>query len=214
MALEPCNEHNVANTIALVIAQRLLDDGYLLYWHTADAVQTPTGWLPNYSAQQAEYLADPTYAAQVAAAKGLFTILSKKSAISRWITRPTNSGEVQPQDAVPIPALAIHVGALVTGPNYQLGDRATKWRSRSLMIEAFARTDDEQAYLTDALTAWLAEDAPQDIHDHENAVPGEPLQVVNTVEVESVSVDSFTDRDEAEATTYEVLYSARLSFVS
>lgn len=214
MALERCNEHNIANTLAIYLASQLLDDGYLVYWHAIDAVQTPTGWLAAYSTQQDSYLADLTYQAQLQAAKGLLTILPEKSAIERWITRPTNSGAVERQESVPIPALAITVGPLVSDANYQMGDRKTKWRSRTLIVEAYARDHNEQSHLADALQLWLDSDARFAINDHENAVEGQPLAVINDVEVNGASVDTFTDRDEAESTTFEVLYSARLTFVS
>jgi len=202
------NEHNIGNSIALYLAGKLLTEGYVLYWHQIDAVQTPDQWYPQYSINQSTYLVDATFAARIAAAKGLLTILPKKSAIPRWVQRPTNDGRVQPQESVPIPALSVTIGPMATIENYELGS-TLKWRGRRLQIDGYARSTTEQSRLVDLLGAWLDQELMLDVLDHETG----DLAPVGTVEVCHVSLDTGFDFDEAEATTYEVLFNARLEYV-
>lgn len=209
MSLADYNEHNVSNSVAVLLGDRLLNLGYLLYWHHIDAVQTPDQWYPAYSVNQDTYLADATYAARVAAAKGLLTVLGEKSAIPRFITRPTISGQVQPQEFVPIPAVAVVVGDVVTDSQYELGTR-NKWRARTLELEVFCRDTTEQATFSDAFTEWFDDDVTFDILDHTTG----SLAIVGDVTVEDGKAESSTDADEANATTYEVVFNARLVFVA
>lgn len=203
------NEHNVANSVALYLAAKLLAEGYLLYWHAIDAVQTPDQWYSQYSVNQASYLLDSTFAARVASAKGLLTILPKKSAIPRWIQRPTNDGTVQPQDSVPIPALSLTIDPVVTVANYELGSKL-KWRVRRLTIDGYARDETEQSRFVDLLADWLDNETMLDVLDHEAG----DLALLGTVEVDRVSLDAGFAFDEAEAATYEVLFNARLEYVA
>ena len=209
MSLASYTKSNVSNTLATYLANKLLDAGYLIYWHKIDAVQTSTKWWFQYATNQATYLADPDFADEVEAAKGLLTLLGDKTAFPRYITRPTNSGVVKTQEAVPIPAIAIQVGDVVNDSNYEIGS-SLKWRARPLVVEVFARDETEQGALSDYLAQWLDPDTHLDILNHDE---GEST-AIGSVDIDELTLDSIIDRDESEVTTFEVVCHARLEFVA
>jgi len=209
---ERFSESNVLNSVALYLASKLFAAGYLVYWHKRDAVQintSSTGWYLTYSANRATYLADPTFAAAYAAAKGLVTFVDTIPAVPRFITRLTDDTSVGPADAVPVPAMAIALGAPVPLAQVEIGTK-TKWRTRHLMIDSYTRTTDEQGLFKDALANWLDENTILAIADHDAGT----LAVVGSVEVLDSTVASARVVDRAEAVTYEVLLNARLEYAA
>lgn len=209
MSLSDYNEQNVSNTMAVFMAEKFLALGYLLYWHKIDAVQTPDNWYYEYSTNQETYLADQAFSLALASSRGLLTVLPKKSAIPRFITRPTISGAVEPQEFVPIPAVSVKVGDVITDGNYEIGSRL-KWRARTFELEVLCRDEAEQAAFSDAFTEWFDDEVTLDIHDHTTG----SLEVVGDVLIEDGATESSIDLDDAEASTYEVVFNARLVFVA
>jgi hypothetical protein len=204
------SERNVANSVAAYLADCLLGAGYLVYWHQIDAVQAPSGWYHRYSAEQAAYLADATFAAEVAAAAGLITVRGDISALPRFVTRRTVDGSVAAdQEYVPVPALSIAVGPAQADRRYELGT-ALKWRERHLFLVVLARDGAEQSTLQDALGVWLDGDTVVAVLDHAagTAAP------VGDVRVARVAVERATVADDAEALTYQVALNALLEYVA
>ncbi len=209
MALEQFSTANITNSFGLAIGTMFLAKGYLIYWHQIDAVQTPTMWYHEYSAQQAAYLANPLYAAEVAAAKGLITLRADISALPRFVVRHTVDGTVSGPEEVPVPAISIEVAAMNPRSRYELGT-GLRWRIRPFMLIALARDPDEQGRFTDWLSEMFDEDAHFTIYDHDAATQAE----VGSVRVDQVTNGRATATDDAEALTYQVLVNAFLEYVA
>jgi hypothetical protein len=202
---------NIANSVALELAARLANLGYLLYWHQIDAVQVdaPGGdlWYPEYSTRQATYLADPTYAASVASAKGLLTIRSDISAIPRFVTRHTLDGTVAGQDEVPVPCVSLLVGPMRAGENRELGTHA-KWRARHIQLIVLARDAAEQQRLEERFAVWFDRDTLFEVANHDDGTGA----AVGDVRTCRPSVIRATVPDDAEAVTYQVIVNALLEY--
>lgn len=207
MALAPFSEKNLANSLSLELAERLLAEGYLVYWHPIDAVQTPDAWYYDYSTNQATYLADATFAARRDDARGLITLKGKTSSIPEYPVRPTSDGTVTSQEDVPVPYLAVEVGAMSPGRLIELGSRMRE-RYRHLAIYGAARDVEEQTWLRDKLGEWFDESTFFEIRDHDAGT----LDVVGTVETTMVMTDSATLSLGADALTFELILNARLQY--
>lgn len=208
MALVAFSETNIVNSVALVLAQRLLGYGYLLYWHATDVVQTPDGFYYEYRTNQEAYAADPTFAARLTNAKGLFTLKGKTAANPEHPVRPTSDGIVS--DAVsdiPIPSLAVEVGPQINGRAVEIGS-PVRYRKRHLAIYGYARDEAEQSRLRDSLAAWFDESTWLEVQDHD----AQTLATVGMVEMVKVSTDSAVVIAESDATTYELILNARLEY--
>lgn len=209
MTLAQFSTHNITNSLGRALGDLLLSKGYLVYWHQIDAVQTSTLWYHAYSQNQAAYLADATFAAQVAAAKGLVTLRADISASPRFVVRHTVDGTVSGTETVPVPAVAIEVAEMVPRSRYEMGTRL-KWRIRPLMVIALARTPDEQKRFGDWLSQLFDEDAEFDVLDHD----AETTDPVGPVRVDQVTTARVTATDDASALTYQVLVNAFLEYVA
>lgn len=202
------SETNLANAVALVLADRLLEAGYLVYWHEIDAVQTPDGFYYEYSTAQATYLADPAFKARVDGAAGLLTLKGKVSSNPEYPVRPTSDATLSiAQSDVAIPSLAIEVGPQVNGRSLEVGSRRRS-RSRSLTIYGWARSVAEQTVLRDGLAAWFDENELVTVRDQDT----DSLDLVGTLDVTRVLTDSAILADQSDATTYEVILHARLEY--
>jgi hypothetical protein len=207
--LDDFSSANVVNSLARAAADRLLEKGYLVYWHQIDAVQTPTLWYHAYAANQAAYLAAPAFAAELAAASGLVTIRADISALPRFVVRHTVDGTVPGPEAVPVPALAVELGPMRARGRYELGT-GLQWRVRPLMVVALARDPDEQRRFGDWLSALFDEDAQFTVADHDGG-SGDP---VGPVRVDRASTTQAVATDDAEALTYQVLVNAFLEYIA
>jgi hypothetical protein len=207
--LAKMSEANVANSLSLYLAGQLLAAGYLLYWHTIDSVQTNVGWYNEYSTKQATYLADSTFAAQVAAAKGLITLRGRTPANPTFITRLTNDGTVPIEDSeVPVPLWSVAISTPVIEQNLELGS-GLRWRLRGLSIRGFARDEREQSIFVDLLSEWLDQDKIVTVNDHDAGT----LAQVGTIQVLNPASNTSTSLD-AEATTFAFQFNARLEYVA
>jgi hypothetical protein len=201
---------NITNSLGRALGDRLLTLGYLVYWHEIDAVQTPALWYHAYSVQQASYLADPTFAAAVASAKGLITVRADISALPRFVTRHTVDGTVPGQDMVPVPAISLEVEAALPLRNVEIGTATLKWRQRPIMLIALARDVQEQRRLTDELAQLFDEDAEFAIADHDAGSQAP----VGSARLSQVAATRATALDDAEALTFQVLVNAFLEYVA
>lgn len=210
MAIGGYSVNNVATSLAYVLANVLLGQGYLLYWTESDVVQvSPTVLKYNYSTSQATYLADSGYQAALAASRGLLTIRPEKSAIERVLVRPTVDGTVEDQSAVKIPALSLTVGVMVSGANYELGGQR-KWRLRALAVEMYARSLGEQTDFADTVSETFDNNTPVDVLDHDTGT----MAVVGSVLVQRPIASRETSPDGEAATTYKVTLNAVLEYVA
>jgi hypothetical protein len=203
------SSRNVENSVAVALTRNLLALGYLIYWAQADGVETPDGFYGSYAANQAALQSDATFAARLAAAKGLLTVRGPLSASPAFVTRPSSSGTVGPQDEIPIPAVAVQVGGAAPTGNYELGSRL-KWRARTLSISAFARSLEEHDLLKDALAEYLDEDVEIDVLDHD----GGSLAVLGSVRVVEPAVEDNIQVRGTQFTTYGLELTAHLEYVA
>jgi hypothetical protein len=212
MTPEKYSETNILNSLTLYLATKFLAAGFLIYWHARDAVQintTSSGWYLQYSQNSSTYLADPTFAAAYAAAKGLVTFVDGIPAVPRFIVRLTSDQSIGPADAVPVPAVSVEIGASVPLANYELGS-TTKWRSRHLVVDSYVRTPAEQKLFKDLLAQWFEPDLNLTVNDHDAGT----LAVVGTVEVLDTAIADARVPNQAEATTYEVLLNSRIEYIA
>jgi hypothetical protein len=210
MSLLQFSESNIANSVALYVADQLLAANYLLYWQDRDLLQvSPTAWYPEFSVHKATLLADPTVAAAIAAADGLLTVVQTLPALPRFVVRLIDDASVGDADVVPVPALAIELGPPVPLARYELGTPA-KWRARHLVCDAYVRSAAEASRFKDLFARWFDPDTLLGIQDHDAG----DLAEVGTVMVQDATVASMTVPEAAEATTYEVLLNARLVYVA
>lgn len=200
---------NVKNSIAGFLGAALLQKGYVVYWHENDGLETLDGYYGQWSTRQATLLTDSVVAPRIAAAAGLITIKGPITASPRFVTRPTFSGAVDEQDEIPVPAIAIDVGAAAPIANYELGSRL-QWRSRHLIVHAFARTEPEQSLFQDFLAETLDEDTMIDILDHD----GGTQNVVGNVRMLSPTTEGSIRIPGPESTTFAVELNARLEYVA
>lgn len=207
MGLSQFSETNIENSVATLLAQRLLNAGYLLYWEPIDAVQTIDGWYFQYTTQQATYAVDPVFSQRLAAAKGILTLRDPATANPSFAVRPMNDGTVPEEGAVQTPSLAIHIGPMLNGEGIGMGDR-TRVRYRHLSIYGLARDRFEQATLRDSLAMWFDENEVIDVRDHD----AETLELFGSVITDLVMADSAIVQLSTEAMTFEVVLNARLQY--
>lgn len=166
MALAQYSLSNFGNTISTYLAEALLEDGYLIYWKTLDGVQTADGLYPGWFENQAAILADPDFAAEYAASRGILTILDMDSAQPAVSSRPTSDGSVSDPEDVPIPSLTV---ALKPFPNRGLVELGTKRQRRTMLLElvGFARNLEEQNHLADLLRVLFDDWTHVMLRDHD-----------------------------------------------
>ncbi len=211
MTPDKYSERNIMNSVALYLAAKLLEKGYLVYYHKVDALQIsddPTGWYFEFTANKAAYLADPTVAAAITAAEGVVTIVDGLPAVPRFITRLISDESLGQDDAITVPAVSVECSPVLLTSRYELGSRL-KWRNRHLIVDAYVRDDDEQASFKDWLALWFEQDTVIDVVDHEGS-----MDPVGPLDLDQVRVDSDRFVDGAEATTYQVLAQAVAEYVA
>lgn len=209
MTPELYSESNVANSLSTDLAGRLLAAGYLLYWEPQDAVQTLSEWWLQFRVNEAAYLANPTFQARLAAAKGILTVAGTLPANPRFISRPTLDGSAPDADEVRVPAMIITLSAARPGRPYELGT-TKKWRTRHLMVEAYVRNESELRLLKDLLALWMEPDRVVAIVNHDAGT----LAAIGDVHVTQSAVDSDLLFDGSEATTHQVVLNAMLQYTA
>lgn len=199
---------NIENSLGTYLAAQLLADGYLVYWHAVDALQTQDGWYSQFSVNQVATLADPQVAARVAAAKGLMT-LARDFAFPPSVTRPTNEGRVAGQALIQVPAAAIRVEPDVALGLYEHGS-TVQWRNRSVAISARLRSDGELDGMSDALSGWFDEEVSIPIVDHDGLSGEGPGQV----RVVQRTVDRALEPGADERERYQLELWVRLEYIA
>lgn len=203
---------NVLNTVAEYVATKLLAAGYLVYWHARDTVQidtTPTGWYPSFSQNRAAYAADSTFSTAVSNAIGLVTLVNSLPADPRFVIRLMSDASVGEADEVPVPAIALEIGAGVPVSSYEVGSRK-KWRSRHLVLDGYFRDENESMLMEDLFTQWFDDDDTIAILDHDagtQAAIGGDVYVMDSV------VRALPHINQGDALTYEVILNAQLIYV-
>lgn len=210
MTLDAFSRDNMANSLAVYLAEALLSAGYLVYWHAADAVQTPVGWYPQYRATQDVYEADATFAAQLSAARGLVTLRdadAMSAANPLYPVRPTDDGDMPSAQDVAVPSLTVELSDIGTGRALELGS-SLRERWRYVALWGFARDATEMRWFTDHLAMWCDEDVVSDVADHTQ----DPPTVLGTVSWRGVELESAIVPIGLEATQFEFMLNARLVF--
>lgn len=203
---------NILNSVSMYLADKLLEDGMLCYWHAADALQidsTASGWYYDFNTNRSTILQDATVSAAVSACRGIVTILSAYPAEPRFIHRLISDASLGPADEVPVPALVVDVTPVQRTSSYELGTRR-RWRPRAVLVEMYARHQAEQRRLADWAERALEEDVVVEIRDHDAGT----LAVVGDVQLESTSVSLDTYLDASEALAYQVVAGAYLMYVA
>lgn len=203
------SERNILNSIALFFAEKLLEAGYLVYWHTIDAVQTPDGMYTNYTATSATYLLDPVFSGRISTAKGLVAVTEGETAFPRFPTGPTTTGAVSTADRVQVPCFGIDIGPDVALQPYEHGTDL-RWRVRSLFIEGRARNRTELTWFADKLAMWFDEDVLVGVEDHDglSGLPPSHARVTRRLVTREV-IEDLGEQDR-----FQVELSARLEFIA
>ena len=207
MGLVQYSLSNQTNSIAEYLATRLLARGYLLYWRTMDALQTPDGVYGGFYADQATILEDEDVAAALAASRGILTILNMDAADPAPLTRPTSDGAVGTPAAVPIPSLTIAVSHLPNGEPLGLGSRLRE-RFTLLYLIGYVRSFDEQLHLVDALREWFDETLFIPMFNHDAGTRA----ALPAVEIQDPVVDAAVVPLAADVQAYEIALTARLRY--
>jgi hypothetical protein len=205
---EQLSEFNIVNSVSEYIAGKLLEAGYVVYWHARDALQlNATDWYFEYSTNYPTYLAVPAVLTAMNAAKGIVTLGRSLPAEPRFVARPTLDGSVLPQDAVGIPALSVEVGPAQIVEYLECGTRVKRW-FRHLLVDGYARTQDEQGRFTDYFALWFEPDIPLSIYDHDAGTRA----LIDTVLPLLPNISRAQLIDQADAITYQLVFNARLEY--
>lgn len=207
MGLAQYSLSNQSNSIAEYLATELLAKDYLLYWRTIDALQTPDGVYGSFFANQSTILADPDVAEAVSASRGILTVLNMDTADPSLLKRPTSDGGVITPVDVPLPSIVIAVAHLANGELLGLGSRLRE-RFTDLQLVSYARSFEEQLYLTDTLRGRFDEALFIPMFDHDAGTRA----VIPAVEIQDVAFYSAVVPLEADVQAYEIALTARLRY--
>jgi hypothetical protein len=207
MGLAQYSLSNQSNSLAEYLATELLAKDYLLYWRTIDALQTPDGVYGSFFANQSTILADPDVADALAASRGILTVLNMDAADPTLLKRPTSDGGVIAPVDVPLPSIVIAVAHLPNGELLGLGSRLRE-RFTDLQLVGYARSFEEQLYLTETLRARFDESLFVPMYDHDAGTRA----VIPAVEIQDVAFYSAVVPLEADVQAYEIALTARLRY--
>lgn len=207
MALAQYSLSNFGNTISTYLAEALLADGYLIYWKTLDGVQTADGLYPGWFENQAAILADPDFAAEYAASRGILTILDMDSAQPAVSSRPTSDGSVSDPEDVPIPSLTVVVRHSPTMGLVELGTKR-QHRMTLLQVVGFARNLEEQNHLADLLRILFDDWTHIMLQDHDASTRAN-ISLVDVVDTQLFMQIAPTASDQQ---VYEIALSSELRY--
>lgn len=207
MGLAQYSLSNLSNSVSEYLAAELLAQDYLLYWRTIDALQTPTAVYGNYFANQATILADAAVQTYLSNARGILTVLNGDAADPALLKRPTGDGAVVAPVDVPVPSVVLAVSHLPNGELLELGSRLRE-RFADLQLVGYARTFEEQLFLTEVLRARFDESLFLPVYDHDAGTKA----VIPSVEVQDVVFFSTVVPLTADVQAYEIALTARLRY--
>lgn len=207
MALAAFTTTNLTNSMAEKLATELLSAGYLLYWLSLDALQTPDGVYLNYQANQASILQDEDVAEELASSKGILTLRNDDFSFPQYPTRPTSDGAVAAPEDIPVPAIALRVQHMPNGGLLGLGSRE-RARFASLEMYGLARDKGEQLFLTDVLRVAFDESQFLSVLDHDAGTRAS----VGAVEVQGTEVGTLIYPLGPESRAFEFTLNARLRY--
>lgn len=202
---------NVSNSVATFLADVLVAEGYLVYWHEIDTLQASTAWYPSYYANATLYAADATLQGLIAAAPAIVTLRGEIPTNPTYLTRLPHDGLLGDPAALVLPVLAVGCGDAVPVVNYELGT-PLKWRVRRLSVQGALRTQDEQKRLADLLSVWLDNDTMVTVEQHDGSATRAPVGEVRLTRV-SVTTSTLPTSD-AQASTFGLSLLARLEYVA
>lgn len=157
---------NVLNSLSVYLADQLLAAGWLVYWHTLDAVQTGAGLWSTWSTSYATWHANPTFAASLAASRGILTLRGPVPANPTFITRLTSEGLLGNPDQIVVPSLCLDLDPAAALKPWELGDSGVALRGRTLFLFGYLRTIEEQKLLADHVADWFDLHRRVDVVDH------------------------------------------------
>lgn len=208
MALAQYSETNLSASLAVYLAQQLLDAGYVIYWREIDALQSdPATWHYQWTALQATYQADSALQAVLAGAQGMITLLGAETAKRVYPTRHTSDGSAPPAGEVATPFFVVEVDREAPGAFSGLGDRQRE-RFRTLTVYGCLRTRAEQTQLRDQLTRWFDDAEVVPLLDYDAGT----LTEFDQLELQHALTDSAIQGLAPEATRYEVILTTRLRY--
>ena len=208
MGLAEFSRSNLVNSMAEHLATSLMTAGYLIYWPSLDALQTPDGVYPEYQARQATILRDDfAVAGWLQSSRGIVTLRSDDFSFPQFPTRPTSDGAVMSPEDMPLPTIVLRVEHVANGGLLGLGS-LERDRYADLDLYGLARDQGEQSFLSDTLR--IAFDESQFLRvSHHDAGTGE---AVGFVELQSTDISTFTYPLGADSRAFEFTLNARLRY--
>lgn len=200
---------NMESSLADHLATGLIAAGWLIYWYARDAVEVPGAFVyPSWMSQHAIYEADSTFAAALAASKGIITLRSAVPANPVFITRLTNDGLEGKYESVSLPTIALELMPERQIRLWELGTRM--WlRSRRALLFGYVRNREEQVLVADALQGILEQERLVTIIEH---VGGTGSTIGDAILAQTeIDTDLVYDKSEAEALTVDV--TLRLDYI-
>lgn len=208
MGLEKYSLTNVTNSVAEYLASTLLTAGYLVYWPTLDAIQTPDGVYTGFQADQGSLWYDnPTAEGRLAASRGIVTLRNDDFSFPQFPVRPTSDGTVASFEDFQVPSVTLHLDHDVSGIPLGLGSRQ-RVRYLSLDLYGLARDYGEQLFLLETLRVAFDDATFVSIVDHDAGTRA----AVGKVEVQRTDVGKFIYPLKADSRAFEVTLNARLRY--
>jgi hypothetical protein len=207
MGLREFSLSNLTNSLAEVLAEKLLEAGYLVYWHSLDALQTADAVYPEYQANQASVLLDESVAEQFANSRGVITLRNADFSFPQFPTRPTTDGAVVASEDVAVPTIVLQVQHQGHGRLLGLGTRERN-RYASLDVYGLARDQGEQLYLADTLRVAFDESQFIPVEDHDAGTRA----AVGSLEIQGSGVGTFIYPLGPESMAFEFTLDARLRY--
>lgn len=202
------SETNIVNSVSLVLAQRLMAKGYLIYWRHRDAVQTPEGWYYDWGTNFTAYMSDVAFAARVNGGTGLVVLSDSLPAEPVFVKRHIQVAGPIAQNEVPVPAISVEVGPAVVMTNWELGS-ALKMRGRHLIVDGYVRDRSEQVKFKDWFAEWFDNDTFFTINQHDDG----SLSPIGQLDTNDTIVDFAIEVAGQEQVTYQVLCNSRLEYI-
>jgi hypothetical protein len=200
---------NIENSIAGVLATQLVAADWLIYWYARDAVEVPGGLLyDRWSDLRLAHLANPAFAAALAASRGILTLRGLMPANPTFLQRLTTDGLSGAPELVNLPTIALEVLPAAQVRPWELGSRLYL-RSRHALIVGYARSRDEQVLLADVLQDVFEVSRQIAIVHHVDG-SGTPVGDVDIVETR---IDTDVVQDATQTEAYSIDVSLRLDYI-